>query len=104
MERTPLPARTRDRESGAANARVKSVALGARDTAVLKLRIGHAARLLRSSAPARCCHRKAPRPSLSPSSSSLIALLLPHQTGTAALDVLHTGAEHTLHLRSCAED
>jgi hypothetical protein len=26
----------------------------------------------------------------------LIALLLPHQTGTAALDVLHTGAEHAL--------
>jgi hypothetical protein len=28
----------------------------------------------------------------------LIALYLPHQTGTAALDLLHTGAEQALAL------
>jgi hypothetical protein len=70
------------------------VALGARDTAVLKFRIGM---LLAFSerAPARCCHQG---PSAFPVAFVLllIALLLPHQTGTAALDVLHTGAEHAL--------
>lgn len=70
------------------------VALGARDTAVLKLRV---AMLLAFSerAPARCCHQGA---SALPVALVLllIALLLPHQTSTSALDVLHTGAEHTL--------
>jgi Zn-dependent protease with chaperone function len=72
----------------------EAVALGARDTAVLKFRIGM---LLAFSerAPARCCHQG---PSAFPVAFVLllIALLLPHQTGTAALDVLHTGAEHAL--------
>ena len=72
----------------------EAVALGARDTAVLKFRIGM---LLAFSerAPVRCCHQG---PSAFPVAFVLllIALLLPHQTGTAALDVLHTGAEHTL--------
>jgi Zn-dependent protease with chaperone function len=70
------------------------VALGARDTAVLKFRIGM---LLAFSerAPSRCCHQG---PSAFPVAFVLllIALLLPHQTGTAALDALHTGAEHAL--------
>lgn len=70
------------------------VALGARDTAVLKFRVGM---LLAFSerTPTRCCHQG---PSAFPVAMVLllIALLLPHQTGTAALDVLHTGAEHAL--------
>ncbi len=70
------------------------VALGAGDTAVLKLRIGM---LLAFSerAPARCCHHG---PSAFPVAFVLllIALLLPHQSGTAALDVLHTSAEYAL--------
>ena len=76
--------------------RGEAVALGARDTGVLKLRIG----LLLAFAeqrPARCCHR---RESVLSIALVMLALasLLPHQTGTAALDALHTGAEHTLQL------
>lgn len=70
------------------------VALGAPDTAILKLRIGM---LLAFSerAPARCCHQ---HPSAFPAAFVLllIVLVLPHHSGTAALDVLHTGAEHAL--------
>jgi len=70
------------------------VALGARDTAVLKFRIGMLLAFAER-APARCCHQG---PSALPVAFVLllIALLLPHQTGTAALDALHTGAEHAL--------
>lgn len=70
------------------------VALGARDTTVLKFRIGMLLAFAER-APARCCPQGA---SAFPVAFVLllIALLLPHQTGTAALDVLHTGAEHTL--------
>lgn len=74
----------------------EAVALGARDTEILKLRIG----LLLAFAeerPVRCCHR-----SESVLSIAFVLLacasLLPHQTGTAALDALHTGAEHSLQL------
>lgn len=72
----------------------EAVALGARDTAVLKFRIGMLLAFAERS-PARCCHQG---PSAFPVAFVLllIALLLPHQTGTAALDVLHTGAEHAL--------
>ena len=72
----------------------EAVALGARDTAVLKFRIGMLLAFAERT-PARCCHQG---PSAFPVAFVLllIALLLPHQTGTAALDVLHTGAEHAL--------
>lgn len=72
----------------------EAVALGARDTAVLKFRIGMLLAFAER-APARCCHQG---PSAFPVAFVLllIALLLPHRTGTAALDVLHTGAEHAL--------
>jgi Zn-dependent protease with chaperone function len=72
----------------------EAVALGARDTAVLKFRIGMLLAFAER-APTRCCHQG---PSAFPVAFVLlfIALLLPHQTGTAALDVLHTGAEHAL--------
>ena len=70
------------------------VALGASDTAVLKFRIGMLLAFAERT-PARCCHQG---PSAFPVAFVLllIVLLLPHQTGTAALDVLHTGAEHAL--------
>lgn len=72
----------------------EAVALGARDTAVLKFRIGMLLAFAER-APARCCHQG---PSAFPVAFVLllIALLLPHQTGTGALDVLHAGAEHAL--------
>ncbi len=72
----------------------EAVALGARDTTVLKFRIGMLLAFAERS-PARCCHQG---PSAFPTAFVLLvlALLLPHQTGTAALDVLHTGAEHAL--------
>jgi hypothetical protein len=72
----------------------EAVALGARDTAVLKFRIGMLLAFAERT-PARCCHHG---PSAFPVAFVLllIALLLPHQTGTAALDALHTGAEHAL--------
>ena len=67
--------------------------LGASDTAVLKLRVGMLFAFAER-APARCCHQGV---SAFPTAIVLllIALLLPHQTGTAALDALHAGAEHT---------
>lgn len=79
----------------AARSRVQSaVALGARDTTVLKFRIDMLLAFAER-APTRCCHQG---PSAFPVALALlvIALLLPHQTGTEALDVLHTGAEHAL--------
>lgn len=75
-------------------ASVQGAALGDGETAVLKLRVG----LLLAFA------ERAPLRSLQSSPAALpagcvlllIALILPHQTGTAALDVLHAGAEHAL--------
>lgn len=72
----------------------EAVALGARDTAVLKFRVGMLLAFAERT-PARCCNQS---PTTFPVAFALllIALLLPHQTGTAALDVLHTSAEHAL--------
>jgi hypothetical protein len=72
----------------------EAVALGARDTAVLKFRIGMLLAFAEQR-PARCCHQGH---SVFPVGLVLLAvtLLLPHQAGTAALDALHTGAEHAL--------
>ena len=71
-----------------------AVALGARDTAVPKLRVGLLLAFAER-APARCC---APSPSTFPLALTLlfVTLLLPHQAGTLALDVLHTSAERAL--------
>jgi Zn-dependent protease with chaperone function len=71
-----------------------AVALGARDTSVLELRIGMLLAFAEH-APRRCCRHD---PSGLPVAVALllIALLLPHQVGTRALDVLHTGAEQAL--------
>jgi len=70
------------------------VALGARDTAVLEFRV----RLLLAfagKAPRPCAHRGS---SLAAWALALllIVLILPHHTGTAALDALHLGTEQTL--------
>jgi hypothetical protein len=72
----------------------EAVALGARDTAMLEFRIRMLVAFAERS-PDRCCHRE---PSPFPAAFVLlaVALLLPHQTGTAALDVLHASAERTL--------
>jgi beta-lactamase regulating signal transducer with metallopeptidase domain len=72
----------------------EAVALGARDTAVLKFRIGMLLAFAER-APTRCCHHGLAAP-LVALVLLLIALLLPQQTGTAALDALHTGAERAL--------
>jgi Zn-dependent protease with chaperone function len=72
----------------------ETVALGARDTAMLEFRV----RMLVAFAertPDRCCHR-GPSPFPMACVLLMLALLLPHQTGTAALDILHTSAEHAL--------
>jgi Zn-dependent protease with chaperone function len=72
----------------------ESVALGARDTAVLKFRIGMLLAFAER-APSRCCRQGAwtfPVALL----LLMLVLLLPHQAGAAALDVLHTSAEHAL--------
>lgn len=72
--------------------RPEAVALGARDTTILKLRIG----LLFAFAekrPVPCCGR-----GLSAVSTAFLLLVivsfLPHHTGTEALDAVHAGAEH----------
>ncbi len=72
----------------------EAVALGARDTAVLKFRIGMLLAFAER-APLRCCQGG---PSAFPVAFVLLlaALVLPHQTGTAALDVLHAAAERAL--------
>jgi Zn-dependent protease with chaperone function len=66
-------------------------ALGARDTAMLKLRIGMLIAFAER-APHRCCRREPPSFPLA-LTLLLLALLLPHRAGTGALDALHTGAE-----------
>lgn len=72
----------------------QAVALGARDAGVLRFRIGLLLAFAERS-PSRCCDRGP-----SAFSMSLVLLLLtllsPHETGTAALDALHTGAEQAL--------
>lgn len=69
-------------------------ALGQGDTAVLRLRVG-LLMAFAERAPRRCCQRPT---AVLPAACILllIALILPHQTGTVALDVLHTSAEHAL--------
>lgn len=72
----------------------EAVALGARDMSMLKFRVA----LLFAFAekrPERCCHRGQ---AALPTTFILLVfvLLLPHRTGTAALDALHSGAEQAL--------
>jgi hypothetical protein len=71
-----------------------AAALGTSDTELLRFRVG----LLCAFAerrPSRCCQRSH---SAFPAVLMLVglALLLPHGTGTAALDALHVSAEHAL--------
>lgn len=78
----------------AARPATELVALGAPDAAVLKFRIG----LLCAFAevpPVRCCQRGLPAFATT-LTLLILPLLLPHQVGAAALDLLHTGAEHSL--------
>ncbi|MEY4547333.1 MAG: hypothetical protein RL685_3528 [Pseudomonadota bacterium] len=72
----------------------EAVALGARDTAVLELRIGMLLAFAERP-PVRCCHQ-GPSAFRMALVLLILALFLPHQTGTEPLDALHTGAEHTL--------
>jgi hypothetical protein len=78
----------------AARPSVASVALGARDTSVLEFRIS----MLIAFAERQPSRSGAGGLPAFPTTVALliIALLLPHQTGTGALDALHTGAEHAL--------
>lgn len=72
----------------------EAAALGARDTAVLELRI----KMLLAFA--ECAPKRLRTESRSAIPVALMLLvmtvLLPHQTGTGALDALHSGAEHAL--------
>jgi hypothetical protein len=72
----------------------RAVALGARDTTLLRFRVGLLFAFAEQS-PSRCCHRGH---SAFPAVLMLVglALLLPHETGTAALDALHASAEHAI--------
>ena len=72
----------------------EAVALGARDTTLLKLRIGMLLAFAEEP-PARCCHRGV---SAFPTAVALllVVLALPHRTGTGVLDALHVGAEQAL--------
>jgi len=72
----------------------QAAALGARDTSVLELRIGMLLAFAER-APRRCCRHE---PTGLPVAVALLllALLLPHQAGTGALDALHTGSEQAL--------
>jgi beta-lactamase regulating signal transducer with metallopeptidase domain len=72
----------------------EAVALGARDTAVLKFRIGMLLAFAEKP-PSRCCRQGVAAFPLA-FILLLVAVLLPHQTGTHALDAVHTGAEHAL--------
>ena len=72
----------------------QAVGLGARDTAVLQLRVGMLLAFAER-APHRCPSHGLPAFPMA-FTLLIVAMLLPHQTGTAALDVLHTGAEHTV--------
>lgn len=72
----------------------EAVALGARDMTVLKFRVGMLLAFAEQP-PVRCCHQGF---SAFPMAFGLllVALALPHQTGTFALDALHLSAEHAL--------
>lgn len=70
------------------------VALGARDTVVLRLRVGMLLAFAEKT-PHHCCRRESLAVPITLTLLAL-ALLLPHQSGTAALDALHFGVEHTL--------
>jgi len=69
-------------------------ALGTGDTAILKLRVG----MLLAFAERAPHRRPAEGRSAIPVALTLLVLtlLMPHRTGTEALDVLHTSAEHAL--------
>jgi hypothetical protein len=74
----------------------EQVALGALGTDILRFRVD----LLLAFAerrPSRCCHQG---PSVFPASTVLlvIAVVLPHETGTVALDLLHAGTERLVSL------
>lgn len=71
-----------------------SIPLGTDDTAMLKLRIRMLLAFAEKS-PDRCCSEGR---SAIPVTVVLlsVALVLPHQTGTQALDALHSGSEHAL--------
>jgi hypothetical protein len=73
----------------------EAVALGARDTTILRFRVG----MLLAFAERPPIRRGPGGLSAFPVAlvCLLIALLLPHGTSTAALDALHIGAEHALH-------
>lgn len=75
-------------------AHVAIAGLGATDASVLSLRV-HMLLAFADRQPAHCCKRDT---SKFPVLIALIAffLLLPHNTGTAALDAVHVGAEHLL--------
>lgn len=70
------------------------VALGARDTAALEFRVRRLLELA-GQAPVSCCGRHT---SVLPLALALllIAVFLPHQTATSALDAIHIGTEQTL--------
>jgi hypothetical protein len=76
----------------------EAVALGARDTVVLEFRVG----LLLAFTERTPVQKGHSDPSTFPLACILllVALLLPHQTGTEALDALHVGAEHAVTLLS----
>lgn len=78
----------------AARPHPSAVALGARDTTLLKFRV-EMLLAFAEKPPAQCCRRE---PSALPLGIILLclALVLPHQTSTAALDVLHTNAERVV--------
>jgi Zn-dependent protease with chaperone function len=73
---------------------LEAVPLGASDLGMLELRIG----LLLAMAEHRPIHSWQPGMSALPTAITLwvMALLLPHQMGTGALDALHQGAERVL--------
>lgn len=72
------------------------VALGSGSAALLKLRVDMLL-AFDENRPTRCCHRERS------SATTVLALVLlmvalPHRTSTTALDLLHVGTEHVLHL------
>lgn len=70
------------------------VALGARDTSMLKLRINLLCAFAEKH-PSQCCRSS---PVLFPTAVLVVwlVLLAPHQSGAASLDALHSGAEQAL--------
>lgn len=68
--------------------------LGAGDTALVRLRVDMLLAFAER-APVRCCSEHRPGMPVA-LALLLLALLLPHQTGTHALDALHTGTEQAV--------